>query len=225
MHRDGRADDGAAEGLANGLVAEADAEQRHPGRGGGADQRQADAGLVRRAGAGREQDGLRLHRQGLLARQRVVAPDFNLHSKVAQEVVEIEGKTVVVVDQQDHGLRVSSGTVAGSSKPGTVRTGGGVAGAAGRGGGAAGPLITSKSKSLRCMRASWAWGPSPGGRGSWIWSRNTKAASGWRLLGSAMNTPNLGRRWIPAKPIERGGGGVPDHAGRLAMSITAAQAP
>ena len=46
----------AAEGLADRLVAEADAEERRAGLGGGGDQREADAGLVGVAGAGRQQD-------------------------------------------------------------------------------------------------------------------------------------------------------------------------
>ena len=59
VHRRRRADDLAAERLADRLVAEADAEDRDLARSGG-DQVEADAGLVRRAGAGRQHDRLRL---------------------------------------------------------------------------------------------------------------------------------------------------------------------
>ena len=56
MHEPVGPDHVAAERLADGLVAEADAEQRHAGGRRRADQRHADAGLARRAGAGRDHD-------------------------------------------------------------------------------------------------------------------------------------------------------------------------
>src|SRR5215472_11535414 len=59
VHRDRRADDLAAEGLADGLMAETDAEDRDARRC-SRNQVEADAGLVRRARAGREHDGVRL---------------------------------------------------------------------------------------------------------------------------------------------------------------------
>ena len=60
VHRRRRADDLAAERLADRLMAEADAEDRELA-GGGGDQVEADAGLVRRARAGGQHDrfGLR----------------------------------------------------------------------------------------------------------------------------------------------------------------------
>ncbi len=64
VHRRGRADHLAAECLADRLMAEADAEDRDFARGGG-DQVQADAGLVRRAWAGRQHDRFRLAREGV----------------------------------------------------------------------------------------------------------------------------------------------------------------
>ncbi len=80
VHRFRRADDLAAERLADRLVAEADAEQWDlPG--GGGDQVEADAGLVRRAGARRQHDRFRLHGQGVLDRQLVIAPDLALGAR------------------------------------------------------------------------------------------------------------------------------------------------
>jgi hypothetical protein len=57
VDRQGRAHDIAAEGLADGLMAEADAEHRH-GVSRGADQIETNACLARRAGAGRQHDGV-----------------------------------------------------------------------------------------------------------------------------------------------------------------------
>src|SRR6185295_7977862 len=61
MHRNRRAHDLAAEGLADRLMAEADAKDRD-GRRCLADQVEADAGVVWRAGAGREHDGVGIGR-------------------------------------------------------------------------------------------------------------------------------------------------------------------
>ena len=58
VHQARRADDLAAEILPDRLMAEADAEQGPAGIGGGGDEIERDAGLVRRAGAGRDQERL-----------------------------------------------------------------------------------------------------------------------------------------------------------------------
>jgi hypothetical protein len=65
MHEGRRADDAAAIDLADGLVPEADAEDRHhrPGPG---DQLKADAGAVRVARARRQHDRLRSLGQDLI---------------------------------------------------------------------------------------------------------------------------------------------------------------
>src|SRR4029079_10422336 len=72
VHRLRRAHHLAAERLADGLMAETDAEDRHARRG-VIDQIEADAGLVRRAGAGRQHDCFWLLRQHVLDRNLVVA--------------------------------------------------------------------------------------------------------------------------------------------------------
>ena len=102
VHRHRRPFHDSAESLSDRLVPEADPEQRHPA-GGRFDQAETDAGLVRRAGAGRQHDRLRLEGQRLFRRQGVVAPHLAACAQIAQEVHEIESEAVVVVDQKDHG--------------------------------------------------------------------------------------------------------------------------
>ena len=82
-------------------MAEADAEDGDAA-GGGGDEVEADAGLVRRAGAGREHDRLGLHGQNLRHRYGIVTPDLAAGAEIAEELHEVEGKAVVVVDEQYH---------------------------------------------------------------------------------------------------------------------------
>ena len=92
--------DVAAHRLADRLMAEADAEDRRRRRE-ALDQRQADAGLVRRAGAGREDDRLGRHRRDLVEGDLVVAVDDRIRPKLAEEVDEVVGKAVVVIDDEE----------------------------------------------------------------------------------------------------------------------------
>src|SRR6185437_12150135 len=101
VHRHGRPGDLSAEGLADRLVAQADAKDGNSARG-SPDQIKADAGLVRRAGTRRQHDGLRPTVQGFADGQPVVAPHLALGANITQEVIQIERKTIVVVDQEDH---------------------------------------------------------------------------------------------------------------------------
>ena len=103
VHRHRRAHHLAAEDLADGLMAEADAEQRHLARR-LADQVEADAGLIGRAGAGREHDRLRLGRDHRVGRNLVVAMNDDIRPQPAQIVEQVEGEAVVIVDQDDHVL-------------------------------------------------------------------------------------------------------------------------
>ena len=110
VHRLRRAHHLAAEHLTDRLVAEADAQQRHLLLGGGADEIHADAGLVRRAGAGREHDAGGLQRHGLVDRDLVVAMHDALRAEIAQKVDEVVGEAVVIIDQENHGgILVDSG--------------------------------------------------------------------------------------------------------------------
>ncbi len=101
VHEGLGADDVAAEGLAHGLVPEADAQDRQI-LGGAAQQGQADPRLIRRARTGRKQDRLGLHGEGVLDGDGVVAAHDGLGPKLGQVVDEVVGKAVVVIDDQDH---------------------------------------------------------------------------------------------------------------------------
>ena len=95
--------DGAAEMLADRLMAEADAEQRASGFGAGGDEIEADSGLVRRARAGRDQHRIGAGRERFCGGQRIVALDAHFGPQLDQIVNEVEGEAVVIVDDEDHG--------------------------------------------------------------------------------------------------------------------------
>jgi hypothetical protein len=118
MHRHRPPDHLAAEGLADGLMAEADAEDRElAGR--GLDQLEADAGPVRIAGAGGKDDPLGMQAHDLRNAGVVVASDIDRCAELPQEVIEVIGETVVVIDQDEHfqGLRLDRPADAGSGQP------------------------------------------------------------------------------------------------------------
>src|SRR6185312_9676569 len=100
MHRLWRADDLAAYRLAERLVAEADAEQRHIAS--AAYQFEADAGAVGIARPRRDDDALRLHRQRLVDAQGVVTPHSHFRPQLSQKMPEVVGEAVVVIDEQEH---------------------------------------------------------------------------------------------------------------------------
>src|SRR3546814_20784754 len=83
-------------------MAEADAEQRPIGIGAGGDDVEADPRLIGGAGAGRDEDGVGAGRQRLGRGQRVVALDAHLRPQLDQIMDEVEGETVVLVDDEDH---------------------------------------------------------------------------------------------------------------------------
>ena len=99
MHELRRAHDLAAERLAEGLVAEADAEERHRRA---ADELEADPRLVGRARPRRDHDPLGPERERLVDAHRVVADDLHVGPELAEVLVEVEGERVVVVDEEDH---------------------------------------------------------------------------------------------------------------------------
>src|SRR5215469_7826559 len=101
VNRDRRAHDLAAERLADRLMPQTDAEDRNA-LARGRDERKADAGLVGRAWAGREHDGVRLGGENRFRRHLVVAMHGDLGPKLAEIMHEIEGETVVIVDQNNH---------------------------------------------------------------------------------------------------------------------------
>ena len=94
-----RTHDLAAERLADRLMAQADAENRHlPAS--LLDDFQRHAGLVRRARPGRDHDALRRQLANLLDRQLVVARDAHVLTQLAEVLHEVVGEAVVVVDHQ-----------------------------------------------------------------------------------------------------------------------------
>ena len=93
----------AAEGLPDGLVSEADAEQRDAGGDGGADQRHRDAGFGGRAGTGRDDDRPRCQGHRLVHGQGVVPVHHRRHAKFTDILDDVVGEAVVVVEDQQHG--------------------------------------------------------------------------------------------------------------------------
>ena len=100
-------------------MAEADAEDRHH-RPGARDELEADAGPVGIARAGRQHDRLRPLGQHLVDGHLVVAVDARRGAQFAEEMDEIIGKAVVVIDQRQHEGGVTLGAPAPSRIPAGV---------------------------------------------------------------------------------------------------------
>src|SRR5262249_58619047 len=97
----------AAEGLADRLVAKADAEDRN-GPAGPGYELQTDARVIRRTRPRRQHNRLRVCRHHLTARYLVVAMDGDLRPAATEIVEQGEGEAVVVVNEDDHGSRARS---------------------------------------------------------------------------------------------------------------------
>ena len=91
----------AAIGLADGLVAQAHAKYRNTGTC-GSNEIEADACLIGGTGAGRKDDCGWLPVQDFFHRFPVVADDGTIGPQLTQEMDEIIGKTVVIIDQDKH---------------------------------------------------------------------------------------------------------------------------
>ena len=100
MHRRRRPHDFAAIGLADRLMAEADAEDRNR-RAGRLDEVEADSRLLRRAGAGREHDGVGPRGDHLGDAISIIAVDRHVGAERAQIMHQVPGEAVVIVDQRD----------------------------------------------------------------------------------------------------------------------------
>ncbi len=100
VHRRWRAHDVAAERLPDRLMAKADAKHRRrfARR---ADEIETDARFVRRAGAGREDDRVRLVGEHIGDGDLIVAPHRHVRPQLAKVMDEVEGEAVIVVDQRD----------------------------------------------------------------------------------------------------------------------------
>ena len=94
----------AAKGRADGLMSQADAEHRHLA-GEVANQIDADAGILRRAGTGRNHDALRLHGLDLSDRDLIVAAHLDLRAEFPEILHQVVGEGIVVVENEDHGNR------------------------------------------------------------------------------------------------------------------------
>src|SRR5271166_4605855 len=118
VHRQRRSHHVAAKSLTDGLVAEADAEDR--GRlAGGANKIETDTRLVRRAWPRREDDRVGRVREGFLHADFIVSPHCNVRAKLAEIVDEVEREAVIVVDQRDalHSSSRSGGAVFSDAAP------------------------------------------------------------------------------------------------------------
>ena len=102
VHERARADHLAAESFTDRLVSQTDAED---GRLAGhvADERDENAGLMRRAGARRKQNALRLESLDLLDCQFVIAIDRDLCTQFPKVLDKVVRKRIVIVEDKDHG--------------------------------------------------------------------------------------------------------------------------
>ena len=91
----------SAEGLSDRLVTEADAEDRDAS-GEAPDQLDRDAGVLRRAWAGRDDDRARRERLDLGHADLVVANHLDVFAELGEVLHQIEGEGIVVVDHQHH---------------------------------------------------------------------------------------------------------------------------
>ena len=115
MHQLGSARDHAAEGFGDRLVSKAHTENRDR-RSQRADELYRDPRVARHAGAWRDHDEVRRQRTDLFDAGDIVPNNSHQRPELAQVLVQVVGKAVVVVDQQ-HARRAhattSSFTVAG----------------------------------------------------------------------------------------------------------------
>src|SRR3954454_627584 len=96
-----RANDAGAISLPNRLMAKANAEDWHLPAG-LAHKLKANASPVGRAWSWRENDAGRICRQGFRRRDPIVPLDDHLRAQFSQIMDEVEGETVVIVDQEEH---------------------------------------------------------------------------------------------------------------------------
>src|SRR6185312_9598394 len=102
VHQARRLDDSAAEGGSNGLMSQAYAQDGNFS-GEVLHQWNANAGFLWSARAGRKQDTFRCHRLDVLHCDLVIAANFNLLAQLAQELHQVVGERIVVVENEDHG--------------------------------------------------------------------------------------------------------------------------
>ena len=101
MHEAIRPHDIATEDMADGLMTQADAEQRD-GWPKTLDHGATDACLLRGAGAGGDADVVRAQLFDLIERDLIIAADFHDGSHLAKVLDEVVGEGVVVIDDEEH---------------------------------------------------------------------------------------------------------------------------
>ena len=67
----------------------------------------ADAGVRGLSGTRGQDDGLRREKADLSGCEGVVSDDLHVLAEPGEELVEVVGEAVVIVDEQDHGLNSS----------------------------------------------------------------------------------------------------------------------
>ena len=102
------ADDLSAESGADGLMSEADAEHGNFA-GEVADDVDADAGVLRGAGAGGDDDALGMHGGDFGDGHLVIAAHFDVSAQFSEILDEVVGEGIVVVEDEDHGGIVIGG--------------------------------------------------------------------------------------------------------------------
>ena len=104
MHDVTGADHIAAKGLADGLMAQADTQNRQFA-GEVLDHFDRDAGFGRGARTGGDHDALRVEGFDLGDGEFIVAHDFDLGAQLTKVLHNVVGKRVVVIDHQQHGVK------------------------------------------------------------------------------------------------------------------------
>jgi hypothetical protein len=110
VHESTRADDLSAEGLADGLMPQADAQDRQLA-GEFGDTFDRDAGFAGGAGTGRDNEPVGLAREDFVDGDLVVAVDLDVERGVdlTQALDQVVGEGVVVIDDLNHELIVIGG--------------------------------------------------------------------------------------------------------------------
>ena len=92
---------GGAIALADGLVAQAYAQNGNAGAE-ETDGIHADACVFRTAGTGGDKEGLRVHFFQLRKAQCIVPDDFDIRIEASCQLIEVIGKAVIVINQNNH---------------------------------------------------------------------------------------------------------------------------
>lgn len=95
------ADDFAAEGLTDGLMAEADAEQGQVMFGSFLDEREADARMVGVAWAGGNDDAFGGSFENCIDADLVITMNNSLDTQIAEILDQVVGEAVIIIDQDD----------------------------------------------------------------------------------------------------------------------------